>query len=108
MGGRQAKLQKWVTAMQRWLAVATKPVRFGKGARSFAAPLERCREEYESGQLTELSAFLAEVECTYGTASLLPDGLAPIWLLKRIQRCKTSAQNVEEDWVDVSLGDLTK
>jgi hypothetical protein len=101
--GYQAKLQRWAIAMQRWLTAATKPVRNGREKRSLPAPIERCRKDYDVGQLTELACFLSEIECTYGTATLLPDGLEPIWLLERLRHLKTNAQNVEEDWVDVSL-----
>eukprot|EP00746_Dinoflagellata_sp_MGD_P120305 gnl/MRDRNA2_/MRDRNA2_55892_c0_seq1.p1 gnl/MRDRNA2_/MRDRNA2_55892_c0~~gnl/MRDRNA2_/MRDRNA2_55892_c0_seq1.p1 ORF type:complete len:819 (+),score=141.68 gnl/MRDRNA2_/MRDRNA2_55892_c0_seq1:118-2457(+) len=99
----QAKLGRWAIAMHRWLVVATKPVRSGKDTPSLCAPLERCREDYDAGQLTELACFISEIECTYGTAALLPEGLEPIWLLKKMRCFKTRAQNIEEDWVDVSL-----
>jgi hypothetical protein len=98
----EAKLRSWKMSMRRWLSVATKPVRCGKGAPKLLAPLDRCREDYSSGQLEELSCILAEMECTYGTATLLPPGLEPIWLLKRIRGSQKNAQNIEEEWIDVT------
>jgi hypothetical protein len=99
----EAKLKSWKMAMRRWLSVTTKPCRCGKNSPSLPEPLEKCRENYGSGQLEELACLLAEVECTYGTAALLPAGLEPIWLLKRIRALQKSAQNLDEEWVDVSV-----